>query len=266
MLSSASLSRLFNLGLLFISNFDINPIYPFAVIAEASPPFSSSLSSSFAPGHQPFHQASSQLSNSFEKMSDTTSNTHSSSESVSVPVRVLKATPEDAPAMIEVMDNAFSPTYHYQQMYPSGVAPKADKKKRIELMRQAMATDAHVRFFKAVLTDRDNVEISKGEEAAPVKGINMNENENDSNLERKNENIMSKPDRIVGWAQWKMYYDGQSEEDLNKESGKKIDASIEGMNMEHANYFWSTMDDNRKRLFGRMPYCSKSIKNLCFQF
>ena len=193
---------------------------------------------------------------------------HSNSESKSIPLRIrtLPVTPADAPTMVEVMDSAFEPTYHYQRMYPSNFVPEQDKRQRIEMMQKSIMSDEHVRLFKAVMTDYDDANTdNEGRATISSKIVEGGRNGNELGRTNKTENPKNEPepDKIVGWTQWKTYYAERQVEEWKHKSKKKEDEDIEGMDVSYANWFFGTMEENRQRLFGGMPYCSKYLKNMC---
>lgn len=177
-------------------------------------------------------------------------------------VRVLPVVPADAPAMVDVMDSAFAPTFHYQQMYPYGDVPEEDRSKRIELMQKTIESDEHAKLFKAVLIDDEGGDaFVNGVEVAvecEVNGKRSNGVESEKRKYKDAKDITLLPEKIVGWAKWRMYYE---ERPVENSTEKKMEKDIEGMNVEYANWFWGTMDGNRRKLFGGMPLASEYISN-----
>ena len=215
------------------------------------------------PRHQSSHQTPSRAATHPFDMFDAMSDPYDTPKPMPEAIRVLPAMPADAPAMVEVMDSAFVPTFHYQRMYPSGIVPEEDKRKRIELMQEAIESNEHMKLFKAVSGDYDNADFSDDEGAAAAMSEIDKEKRNES-VNGNDKDIMntkSELGRIVGWAQWKMYYKERPVEEWNKVIEKRKDENIKGMNVEHANWFFGTMEENRKRLFGGMPFASEYMLN-----
>lgn len=184
---------------------------------------------------------------------------------MSLPIRTLPATPADAPTMVDIMDSAFEPTYHYQRMYPSNLVPEEDRCQRIEMMRKNIVSNKHARLFKAVIMDYDdnNSADNDDETTTSNKVIEGERNRNELGISNGAETPGNEPepDKFVGWAQWKIYYMERQEEEW-KDNSKNEDEDIEGMDVGYVNWFFGTMEENRQRLFGGMPYCSTYLKKM----
>ena len=220
------------------------------------------------PSHPRNHQISLHNIVSYShNMIEINSRSNYESKSMPPPIRILPATPADAPTMVDVMDSAFEPTSHYQRMYPFGTVPEQDKRQRIEMMQKNMMSDKHIKLFKAVMMDYDDDNADNERGATISSKISENEG-NGSELAKKGEtedpSNNAESNRIVGWAQWKMYYAERQQEEWNKDPKKNEDEDIEGMDVGYVNWFFGTMEENRQRLFGGRPYCSKYYKKTYF--
>lgn len=188
---------------------------------------------------------------------------------MSLPIQTLPATPADALTMVDIMDSAFEPTYHYQRMYPSNFVPEEDKCQRIEMMQKNIVSNKHARLFKAVIKEYDDDNSVDNDDEAMIsnKVIEGERNRNElgtNNMTETSENE-PEPDKTVGWAQWKIYYVERQEEEW-RDNSKNEDEDIEGMDVGYVNWFFGTMEENRQRLFGGMPYCSKCLKKMSSLF
>ena len=177
--------------------------------------------------------------------------------------------PADAESMITVLDAAFGPSAHYQMMYPSGEVPLEDKCARVSHMREALGTNPYLRVFKAVDAGgkggEELREVGQRERTEEEKERNASSGSFNGNADRLKKGIEDSTEgngEIVGWAQWKVYKTHREKEEWAKpfEGIEETDDSRDkmgNMNVEYTNWFFGTMDENRKRLFGGMPYCSE---------